>query len=160
MSPGCSLARLFEKSGAAAALCSDATYNVFERDRLTDGATEDWPTGSSASLAEGDLGELFLETFLLLRIAGARETVRELEEARFFLVTRTALGAGTRDCGTSIFDSLTLPLPERLRQIDPQTPESGSDSRDEAHGHHRYRDSRQKDGAVTRGDCAVGDLLE
>ena len=43
-------------------------------------------TGSSASLTEGHAGEFFLETFLLLRIAGAREAVGAFEEALFFLL--------------------------------------------------------------------------
>src|SRR6266446_5009310 len=43
-------------------------------------------TGSSASLTEGHAGEFFLETFLLLRVAGAREAVGEFEETLFFLL--------------------------------------------------------------------------
>ena len=43
-------------------------------------------TGSSASLTEGHAGEFFLETFLLLRVAGAREAVCKFEETLFFLL--------------------------------------------------------------------------
>lgn len=58
-------------------------------------------TGPSASLTEGHAGKFLLETFPLLRVAGAREAVDAFEEA-LFSCSRTSSPDSTRSAMTRL----------------------------------------------------------